>query len=102
MARTEWELGATSTAREAIGRVLAMEPDQSQALTLLAKLDVADGRDPEALLALARAAAADPSNLECRYELSRLAWRAGKPDEARRWLGELRAIEATLGRLPAN
>lgn len=102
VARSEWELGATATAREEIGRVLSMEPDQSQALTLLAKLDVAEGRETDAVSALARAAAADPGNLECRFELSRLAWRAGKTDEARRWLDELRAIEGTLGRRPAN
>lgn len=102
VARTEWELGATAIAREEIGDVLAMEPDQPQALTLLAKLDLAEGREAEAFATLARAAAADPRNLECRYELSRLAWRGGKTEEARRWLGELRAIEATLGRGPAN
>jgi Flp pilus assembly protein TadD len=102
VARTEWELGATQEAREALLRVLSVEPDQSQALTLLARLDVAEGRDADALPALTRAAASDPANLDCRYELSRLAWRAGNTDEARRWLGELRAIEATLGRRPAN
>jgi len=102
VARTEWELGATATAGAEITHVLTMEPDQPQALTLFAKLAVAEGREAEALTALARAAASDPSHLECRYNLSRLAWRAGRHDEARRWLGELRAIEAQLGRGPAN
>jgi Tfp pilus assembly protein PilF len=102
VARMEWTLGATQEARQTLLRALAMEPVPSQALTLLAQLELAEGREPEALAALTRAAAADPTNLESRYELSRRAWRAGNTGEARRWLDELRALEATLDRYPAN
>jgi apolipoprotein N-acyltransferase len=97
VARTEWEQGKTADAHELVAAVLAMAPDEPNALTLLANIDQAEGAETEALSALTRAAVSDPTHLECRYHLSRLAWRAGERDKARQWLGELRAIEATLG-----
>jgi apolipoprotein N-acyltransferase len=100
--RVAWDLGDTANAREAVAAVLAMAPVQSQALTLLGKIELADGAVTEARSALTRAALADPTALECRYELSRLAWRDGDHDEARRWLDDLRAIEARLERRAAN
>lgn len=102
VARTEWELGDAAQARRWVENALAIAPDQSQSLTLLARLELAEGRDAEGVAALERAAASDAANLECRYELSRLAWRAGRKDEARRRLRELRSIEGTLGRGPGG
>ena len=61
---------------------------------------VAEEPDPEPGQPPERAAAglADPAERECRYYLARLAWREKRPEEFRRWLEELRADEAKLGR----
>ena len=98
VARALYDTGQNAAAEEAVGRALALRPDDPQALTLRGKLDVAAGRFDAAAESLRRAAATSPDLLECRYELSRLAWRAGNKDEAREWLGQMRAVEATLGR----
>lgn len=94
IARTEWELNDGEDACEAAQDALALAPEHAEALTLLAKIELSRGLGAEAESSLVRAARSDPKNRECRYELSRLAWRAGRHDEARRWLDELRSIEA--------
>jgi apolipoprotein N-acyltransferase len=98
VARSLWETGDLARARSAVEALLAARPDQASSLTLLAKLDIAEGKVEEAKAVLDRAAAAEPSHLECRYYLARLAWREGRPDEFNRWLAELRANEDKLGR----
>jgi len=98
VAQSLWELGDSDRAAAALASVLAADPANPHALTLAGKLAWAGGDEAGAIDAFRRAAAASTTHLECRYQLSRRAWRAGHKDEARRWLQELRAVEATLGR----
>lgn len=98
VARALWETGDLARARSAVEALLSARPDQASSLTLLAKLDLAEGKVVEAKAALERAAAMEPTHLECRYYLARLAWREGRADDFTRWLAELRANEAKLGR----
>jgi apolipoprotein N-acyltransferase len=102
VAHALWETGDTAAAGTALSDVLKADPANPHALTLAGKLDLANGDEAAALDAFRRATAAGSAQLEPRYQLSRLAWRAGRKDEARRWLQEMRAVEATLGRGTAD
>jgi apolipoprotein N-acyltransferase len=98
VARSLWEVGDTAEARAALAPVLTSADADPAAWTLLGKLELSDGHELEAVAAFERAAASGPDQLDARYQLSRLAWREGRKDDARRWLQEMRSVEATLGR----
>ena len=98
IARSHWEIGDLEEARRAVDDLLAKTPAHASGLTLQGKLDLAAGRTDAAAASFQAAASADPENLESRYYLARLAWRDGRDGEFKRWLDEVKSIEAKLER----
>jgi len=98
IARSHWEIGDLEEARRAVDDLLAKTPAHASGLTLQGKLDLAAGRTDAAAASFQAAASADPANLESRYYLARLAWRDGRDGEFKRWLDEVKSIEAKLER----
>lgn len=100
--RARWLSGAVDEAREGLEASVRDRPDHGPSWALLGRLRAASGDATGAEVAWQRALRADPSNIEARFMLARIALRAGRVGEARRWLREISTIEAGLGRGPAE
>jgi apolipoprotein N-acyltransferase len=101
VARALWETGDAAGASRTLAPLLEPLASDPSVWTLAGQLELEAGRPAAAIDAFTRAAA-DRNALNCRYQLARLAWREGRKDEARRWLRELRAIEAAPGQGTAD
>jgi apolipoprotein N-acyltransferase len=100
--RAIWLSGAAEEAREGLEASVRDHPDHGPSWALLGRLRALSGDATGAEVAWQRALRADPSNIEARFMLARLALRAGKIGQARRWLREITTIEAGLGRGPSE
>jgi apolipoprotein N-acyltransferase len=92
--------GKIDEARSLLESVVVTDTRHAQAWVHLGRIYLDSGETAAAKAAFRSAAAADPGNLEGRLMLARLALREGRREAAMRWLQEIQAIEATLGRGP--
>jgi apolipoprotein N-acyltransferase len=100
--RARWLSGAAAEAREGLEASVREHPDHGPSWALLGRLRATAGDATGAEVAWQRALRADSANIEARFMLARVALRAGRIGEARRWLREISTIEAGLGRGPAE
>jgi apolipoprotein N-acyltransferase len=94
--------GRQEEAREHLETLLAARLDHGGAWVNLGRIREADGDDQGAVAAYRRAIEVDDDNILARFMLARRALRADRLDEAAELLEQIRAIEATLGRGPAE
>lgn len=76
-------------ARASLHKLLAEHPDTPEALSLLANLDIADGRRDEAVASLEKLVAVAPRSPDAQLRLAALALDRGDLEAARRHHGEL-------------
>lgn len=93
-------MGDLDGARLLLEEVVRTQPDHPLAWTLLGWVELMQEDQAAAAEALHRALSVSPDSLQARYLLARLALRADRGAEARRWLAEILRIEETLGRGP--
>jgi putative PEP-CTERM system TPR-repeat lipoprotein len=80
--------GADARARELLERIMAREPNSTEARMLLAMLDVRARDTTNATRRLTEILKIDPKHKVARQGLSEIAWLRGDRAEARRWLEE--------------
>jgi putative PEP-CTERM system TPR-repeat lipoprotein len=88
-------LKAITDVRAAVAEVdalLAAAPGASEALTLKADIEVAQGRAAQAVELYAKVAAAEPQNRTVRAKLAAIAGEAGDYAGAQRWIDELKKL----------
>jgi len=76
------QAGQPETARDICDRILARAPSHVNALNLLGLIHQASGRQKLAAKTLAKAAASDPLNAACHYNLAHSLLALGREDEA--------------------
>lgn len=92
------EAGRWSAAASGFATVLAIEPEQPQALLFAGVLAHREGRSSEAVALLERAAAVRPENAEVRFALGNALWTAGARGAAREaWAETLRLQRRHVG-----
>jgi apolipoprotein N-acyltransferase len=85
-------------AQAVLQSVLNDDPSHGQAWTNLGRVYLGRGEIESGENALRRAITLEPTNIEARYQLVKLALRSGEREEARRLLDEIQRIEAGRGR----
>jgi predicted amidohydrolase/Flp pilus assembly protein TadD len=100
LGRALLEAGQAEEARIELDTALREDPRDVSAWITRGRIYAALGQQTAATAALRRAIALDDSSIEARFQLARFALRAGNDQEARRLLGKISTIEATLGRGP--
>src|SRR5665213_1231812 len=76
------QAGQPETARDICDRILARAPSHVNALNLLGLIHQSSGRQKLAAKTLAKAAASDPLNAACHYNLAHSLLALGREDEA--------------------
>lgn len=100
--RALWLAGRIDRAREDLEAAVLDHPGHGPTWALLGRVRDLAGDRVGAEVAWRRAILAEPANREARFMLARRALRLERMDEARAWLREILAIEAGLGRGPAE
>ena len=92
------EAGRFHEASTGFADILALEPDQPQALFFAGTLAHRDGRLTEAIGLLERAVAGRPDNTEVHFAYGNALWSAGQRDQARdEWEATLRLTRRHVG-----
>jgi cytochrome c-type biogenesis protein CcmH/NrfG len=91
--------GDLKAAYAADSRAVAMQPDDPDACTELAKILINMDQSDKALTLLRHAIAIDPLNYTAHYRLSSLDRSLGKPEEAKRELAEYQKYKAMKDKL---
>lgn len=103
LARALWRRGRLGEAERLLRAVVEEDPGHARAWSNLGRVWLARGRgDEEAYEAFRRAIVEDPTIVEARYMLARMALRAGRTGEAEGWLEQIRRVEAGAGPGPGE
>jgi len=102
LASCQYSIGKTDQAREALDQLLAQDKDNAGAMFLQAKIELAEGRLPEAIAWLKKADALSPHQADVTNALVHVCGQLGLKDETtfyKQRLDEIKKRDETLDRL---